>query len=303
MVQTDSIKKLIFIVGPTACGKSDFAIELAKEIDGEIISADSMQIYKKLNIGTAKISTEEMQGIKHYMLDIIEPENEFSVADYRQLAEDCITQITSRDKISIVAGGTGLYVDSLIYPMTYGETSKNSELREQLNRELELKGAAYIHSKLKELDPETADKLHPNNTRRVIRAIEISLAGVNKSSLDDKRTPIRDYLMIGLNIDREILYSRINQRVDKMFEGGLLSEVECFKNELYLQSMQAIGYKEFKEYFTGNIALEGVKELIKKNTRNYAKRQLTWFKRYQDIVWFNPLTQAKEAIDYVKRNI
>lgn len=296
--------KIIIIIGPTGTGKSNFAVDLAKRIDGAVISADSMQIYREMDVGTAKIMPDDYQGIDHYMLDIIDPNQEFSVAEYRILAEEAIDDACSKGRQPIITGGTGLYIDSLLYPMSYGKSERNDMLRAELNRELDLMGAEYIHGKLRQINPEAADRLHPNNTRRVIRAIEIALSNKTQADIKDSREPIRDYLMIGLNIDRKHLYERINQRVERMFTKGLMEEVAALKEKysMDLQSMQAIGYKEFKEYFEGNINLDGVKELIKQNTRNYSKRQMTWFKRY-DTKWFNPLIEYEEAMSYIKENL
>jgi tRNA dimethylallyltransferase len=258
-----------------------------------------------MDIGTAKIGKDEFRGVKHYMLDIIEPDREFSVAEYKEQAEEAIDEIIKSGKIPVITGGTGLYIDSLIYPFSYGGAEKNEELRAELNLELAEHGAEYIHNKLKEIDPETAGRLHPNNTRRVIRAIEIASSGITMSEKKDIRKPIRDYIMAGLNLERAELYERINQRVDKMFEKGLLDEVTRLKEKYSfdLQSMQAIGYKEFKPYFNSEIDLIEIKELIKKNTRNYAKRQLTWFKHYDNIKWFNPVTEYEKGIEYITGNL
>jgi tRNA dimethylallyltransferase len=301
MVQEKGMK-LIIITGPTSSGKSALAIELALIINGAVISADSMQIYKGMDIGTAKVNANEMRGVKHYLIDIVNPDEEFTVSDYRKFAGKAEREIINSGKIPIICGGTGLYLDSLIYNMSYGNADKNTALRESLSREFSEKGAEYVHNKLQELDPESALILHPNNKRRVIRAIEIAMSGTPKSEYKDL-TDTRDYLMIGLNLHREQLYERINLRVEKMFREGLIDEVGALKDKYSwdLQSMQAIGYKEFRGYFDDGASLEDIKELIKKNTRNYAKRQLTWLKKY-DINWFNPLN-ADEAIEFVKGNI
>jgi len=306
MVQKNSIaEQLIFVVGPTSTGKSDFSIELAKRLNGAVISADSMQIYREMNIGTAKIRPEEYDGIEHYMLDIVDPDQEYSVAQYKEDAEKVIDEVIKGGKKPIITGGTGLYTDSLIFPLSYGNAQKNEDLRKVLKEELDNFGPLFIHEKLKQIDHKTAERLHPNNTRRVIRAIEIALTEGPMSENADSKVPIRNYLMVGLNLERAELYERINQRVDKMFNLGLLREVTELKEKypFTLQAMQAIGYKEFRPYFDGEINLEEVKELIKKNTRNYAKRQITWFKRYGNIVWFNPVTEKENAFNYIERNL
>lgn len=296
--------KVIIVIGPTASGKSSFSLDLAERINGSIISADSMQIYRGFNIGTAKIMPDEYKGIDHYMIDILNPDQEYSVSLYKEQAMACIDNIKTHNKIPIITGGTGLYINSLIYPMSFGSETKDDELRHSLNEELKEYGAEFIHNKLLQIAPEAASNLHPNNTRRVIRAIELAL----KDKLivkDEISCPVIDYVMVGLNIDRELLYTRINNRVDEMFRQGLTEEVNSLsdKYSFDIQAMQAIGYKEFKEYFDGSIDIDTLKEKIKKNTRNYAKRQMTWFRRYADIKWFNPLTQYEEGIEYVMRNI
>lgn len=280
--------KLLFVVGPTGSGKSDFAIKCAKLLNTEIISCDSMQIYRNMNIGTAKITKEEMQGITHHMIDVVDCNKEFSVAEYRDMALPIINNLLKNDKVPIICGGTGLYVDSILYPLNFSDTNKNAELRQQLISELNEKGSAYMHDKLKKLDSVSAEKIHENDTKRVIRALEINLTKGNRVE-NQLQKPIYDYLMIQFSPkNRELLYEKINNRVDKMFDCGLIEEVDnLLKNNLVTfsnQSMQAIGYKEFKAYINKEIDKETLKNLIKQHTRNYAKRQLTWFRKYNDIV-------------------
>lgn len=304
MVQKNS--KLIIIAGPTCSGKSGLALDLAKRINGAIISVDSMQIYKEMNIGTAKTLPSEFAGIPYYLTDIVSPSESFSVAEYKLLADKAIDEIISLKKYPIAVGGTGLYINSLIYPMSFGKSEKNEELRNKLNLELSEYGAEFIHNKLRALDPVSAERLHKNDTRRVIRAIEIAQDGKNTMTENkDEMSPIRDYIMIGLDIPREILYMKINERVEIMFNNGLLGEVEALRNKYSFdyQAMQAIGYKEFINYFEGKSDINSVKELIKKNTRNYAKRQMTWLRKYDKIKWFNPLKDYDNAIEYIMRNI
>ncbi|MDE6211499.1 MAG: tRNA (adenosine(37)-N6)-dimethylallyltransferase MiaA [Clostridia bacterium] len=286
------MSKLILIVGATASGKSQIGVDLAKRFDGEIISCDSMQVYKDMNIGTAKVTREEMQGIPHYLIDVADANSQFSVGEYASLADEVISDVVSRGKIPIVVGGTGLYIDGILYPMTFGG-DKNIKIRNELERQLALYGKEYMHSLLAEIDPIDAQKIHPNNVKRVLRALEIyKTTGVCKSDLQEKTKDLKyDICMIALDVDRKKLYERIDARVDKMFEIGLLNEVkQLLLNgvEFANQSMQAIGYKEFKEYFSGIKTLEETKDTIKQNSRNYAKRQLTWFKKYDFAKWFDP---------------
>ncbi|MDE5655384.1 MAG: tRNA (adenosine(37)-N6)-dimethylallyltransferase MiaA [Clostridia bacterium] len=301
------MSKLILIVGATASGKSQVGVELAKKFNGEIISCDSMQIYEDMDIGTAKVTYEEMQGIPHHLIDVVNPTAEFSVGEYATMADKAISDIISRGKNPIVVGGTGLYVDGILYPMTFGG-DKNIEIRNELERQLASYGKEYMLSMLGEIDPLDAQKIHPNNTKRVLRALEIyKTTGVCKSDLQEKTRDLKyEICMIALDVDRKVLYERIDARVDQMFKMGLLDEVKQllsrgvgFEN----QSMQAIGYKEFKEYFNGSKTLEETKEIIKQNSRNYAKRQLTWFRKYDFAKWFDSrdvLGMEKEVETFLK---
>ncbi len=286
------MSKLILVVGATASGKSQIGVNLAKKYNGEIISCDSMQVYRDMNIGTAKITSEEMQSIPHYMIDIVNADAQFSVGEYASMADKAINDIISRGKVPIIVGGTGLYVDGILYPMTFGG-DKNIEIRAELESQFALYGKEYMHSMLAEIDPIDAQKIHPNNVKRVLRALEIyKTTGTCKSNLQEKNKDLKyEVCMIALDVDRNVLYQRIDTRVDKMFEIGLLNEVKQllsngvgFEN----QSMQAIGYKEFKNYFNATKTLEETVEIIKQNSRNYAKRQLTWFKKYDFAKWYNP---------------
>ena len=294
--------KVIFIVGPTASGKSDMAMSIAKTFDCEIISCDSMQIYKGLNIGTAKESEENRQKVKHYLIDVVNFDEEFSVAQFQKLAFEAMDEIWQKGKTPLIVGGTGLYVESLLKPLSFSNTDKDTAIREQLKNDLEKYGAVELFRRLSEVDSETAKKLSVNDTKRVIRALEIFYkTGKPKSQLQDEtQKPNFDYLMIALDMDRALLYERINKRVDNMIMKGLVQEAMSVDNLGY-QSMQAIGYKEFKDYNGFN--LFEVTEKIKKNTRNYAKRQLTWFRRYKEANWinaFDELTASKLVENFLK---
>ncbi len=285
----------IFILGPTASGKTDISIKLAKQLNTEIINADSMQIYKQLNIGTAKPSIVEQDGIKHHLLDIVEPTQEFSVEEYKNAAMPIIVDLINKNKIPIVVGGTGFYVQSLMCDYNYGSSVKDENIRNKYNQLAAQFGNQYVHDILNNIDPISANKIHPNDVKRVIRAIEIfELTGTKKSELHTMQTnttqQIIKPLIIVLNWDRDQLYDRINQRVDLMINNGLLFEVETLlHNGLTIknQCMQGIGYKELVDYFNNECSLETCIENIKQATRHYAKRQITWFKQLTTAVWFN----------------
>lgn len=294
--------EILIICGATATGKSELGIFAAKSFSGEIISADSMQIYKKMNIGTAKITQDEMQSIPHYMIDVVEPDQSFSVAEFNEHAENHIKKILDRNKKPIIVGGTGLYINSLIYDYSFG--SKQDPIIRQKYKDLEKeKGKEFLYELLMQKNPDVASKIHANNVVRVIRALENEELGARAG--DDLKTPKRNYKAIAILEDREILYDRINKRVDKMFDLGLVDEVKMLLDQSVnfdCQSMQAIGYKEFKEYFENKSSLDEVKEKIKQNSRNYAKRQFTWFKKLPNIVWCNSHEQAKNIIkEYYER--
>ena len=302
---------LIILTGPTAVGKTDLSIQLAKAVDAEIVSADSMQIYKYMDIGSAKVTEEEMQGVKHYLVDEIEPDMPFSVSEYKRMAEEYIDEISSRGKNVIVTGGTGLYLNSLIYDMDFGKSDANQELRDKLNKELEENGPAYMYEKLVSLDKEVAERIHPNNTKRVIRAIEVAMSGekMNDFSKDLRYNKKYRPIIIVLNRDRQALYDRINLRVDIMLKNGLIEEVKGLLEKGYTKdmiSMQGIGYKEIIKYFDGEYTLDEAIEIIKRDSRRYAKRQLTWFRRYEDAKWFeidkfDSAEELKDAVvSYVK---
>lgn len=298
-------KKTIYVVvGPTASGKTKFAVKLAKKINAEIISLDSMQIYKYLNIGTAKIKNSEMEGVKHHMIDIIDPDQNFSVSEYKKMVEEIIDNIFSRNKNVIICGGTGLYLEALIYNYTFSSYNKNDKFRKDLEDLSKEKGTDFIYNMLLELDEESAKNIHKNNIKRIIRAIEIATFS------KDKKTNLKDekklkYNINGyfLNLERDKLYKKINKRVDLMFENGLMNEIEYILNSLKLnfsmQSMSAIGYKEFNNY--KNKDINDIKEEIKKNTRHYAKRQITWFKRYDFLKEIN--INEDEEVEKILRGL
>lgn len=287
----DKLKQaeVVAIVGPTASGKTALSIDIAKHYNGEIINGDSMQIYKGLDIGTAKITEEEMEGVPHHLLSFKEPTESFSVADYQKLVRAKIAEIQSRGKLPILVGGSGLYVQAVLYDFQFTEEQVDQAAREAYYAELAKLGPEAMHAKLASLDPKTAETIHPNNTRRVIRALEmIELSGVSKAAEAQNRgeIPLYNHLIIGLgqNMDREELYDRINRRVDIMMEKGLLEEVKGLwqQNIRNVQSIQAIGYKELYDYFDGKCSLEEAIESLKQNSRRYAKRQLTYFRNKMD---------------------
>lgn len=291
---------VIAIVGPTAVGKTALSIELAKKLDGEIINGDSMQVYRDLNIGTAKITPEEMDGVPHHLLDILEPTDSFSVADYQQAVREKITEIQARGKMPIIVGGTGLYVQAVLYDFRFTEEKIDEGVREAYYTALEQLGPEAMHARLAAVDPETAKTIHPNNTRRVIRALEMAEHSDVKKSNDAQHQgekALYHHLIIGLNMDREKLYERINLRVDMMLEQGLVDEVRgLYDRDIRdVQAIRAIGYKELYDYFDGRETFEQAIENLKQNSRRYAKRQLTYFRNKMDITWYDSFT-AKEAV-------
>jgi tRNA dimethylallyltransferase len=308
------MRKIIIIGGPTATGKTALSVYLARHLNGEIISADSMQNYKEMNIGTATPSDDEMHGITHYLINECDPEEEYNVAIFKKKANEYINKILSKGKIPIIVGGTGLYIDALLYDYNLGQTAANNILKSELEAKLDQYGAEYMHEQLQKIDPIEAEKIHRNNTKRVIRALEIYYANKEtKSKSIQKSIPSFHYAYIVLNFEpRILLYERINKRVDDMFDEGLLDEVYALHKRRYTDknnSMQAIGYKELLAYFNGEMDLEAAKELIKKRTRNYAKRQLTWFRNNQDAQFFtvNDYSSTQELYlhicEYVKERL
>lgn len=287
-----SKQKLLVIIGPTAVGKTKLSIEMAKQFNGEIISGDSMQIYRGMDIGTAKISKDEMEGIPHHLLDIKEPSENFSVAEFQTLVRAKINEIAEKGKLPIIAGGTGLYIQSVIYDYQFSDVPGDEKLREELEERAKEIGNEALYHELKEIDPDSAGQIHPNNVRRVIRALEIyKLTGKTMHEFQSTQQPdlLYDTAIVGLTMEREKLYERINYRVDIMMEQGLLEEV----NGLYqqglrdCQAIQAIGYKEIYDYLDGKVSLDDAVETLKQNSRRYAKRQLTWFRNKMDVQWFD----------------
>lgn len=294
---------LLIIAGPTAVGKSDLSVDLAKKLNGEIISVDSMQIYKYMDIGSAKISKEEMGGIPHYLIDFVDPSKEFSVAEFKDLATEKIKDIQSRGKLPILVGGTGLYINSIICNMNFAESDKDEEYREELEKIANEHGNEYLHEMLKDIDLESYNSIHFNNRKRVIRALETyKLTGKPFSSFKAKNsiyeTPYNIYYYV-LNMDRAKLYERINKRVEIMYEKGLLDECIKLKKLGYtssMQSMQGIGYKEVLLYLDGLITLEESMDMVKQGSRNYAKRQLTWFRKDPRAVFLNKDEMSDDEI-------
>ncbi len=275
--------KIIVIAGPTAVGKSNLAIEVAKKVSGEVISADSMQIYRSLDIGTAKITEEEMQGIPHHLLNVCDVEDEFSVSDFVSLASEKIKEISRRGNTPIICGGTGLYIDSLLFKRSFGGTAKSEELRDKYRQILQEKGNQYLYDMLVEVDKETADKFHINDVPRIIRALEIyHLSGVKKSEIKEEKIPNYDFSAFYIDEDREVLYQRINQRVEIMVDNGLFEEFDSIYEKYpdceNFGSMKAIGYREIFNFKKGIWTKEETIDKIKQFSRNYAKRQFTWFK-------------------------
>lgn len=300
---------LVVVLGPTASGKTSLAIEIAKELDGEIVCADSMQIYKYMDIGTAKATQTEKAQCPHHMLDIVDPDTEFSVADYTVLAHKIILDVTARNKLPVMCGGTGLYIDSVVNDVEFGDYETDYALRDELAVIAEKEGAQKLIEMLAEFDPVSAQRLHPNNLKRVIRAIEFyKISGVPISEhqeMTKQKESRYDALLFMIDHERDVLYDRINRRVDIMMEEGLLDEVKSLVENGYnpnLNSMQGIGYKELISYIKGDMTLSEAVEAIKQNSRRYAKRQLTWFRRNEKIHLLNPQTAIGDALNVIKNN-
>lgn len=292
---------VLAIVGPTASGKTALSIELAKLVDGEIINGDSTQVYKGFNVGTAKITEEEMAGVPHHLFDIKEPAEEFSVAEYQAVVRECIKEIRNRGKMPIIVGGTGLYVQAVLYDFRFTEAATDPVIRARLERELDEKGADQLYEKLVKLDPVGAEKIHPNNHRRLIRALEIiEITGETKTAQEQARgdKALFSHLIFGLDLERAILYDRINRRTEMMIEQGFLTEVKQLLALGYKDTpaMRAIGYRELEQYVEGEMTYEEAVEAIKKGTRNYAKRQMTYFKNKLDIHWFDAAHPTESII-------
>ena len=302
-------EKVIVICGPTASGKTALSIELAKRINGEIISCDSMQIYKDMDIGTAKPTTEEMQGVKHYLIDFVSPDERYSVADYKKEAKTTIKEIMGKGKVPIIVGGTGLYIDSLIYEIEYPNIEFDEEYRKKLEQIVEYEGLEKLYQQAKEIDPEAIRKISENDKKRILRILEIYHAtGKNKTEQEResrKKEVEYDYRVFALNWDREKLYERINKRVDIMLEKGLVDEVRKIyeKYDKFPTAMQGLGYKEVVEYLKEEITEEEMVEKIKQETRRYAKRQLTWFRKNKQTIWVNAQNELEDNIKFVLESI
>ncbi|WP_214702138.1 MULTISPECIES: tRNA (adenosine(37)-N6)-dimethylallyltransferase MiaA [unclassified Exiguobacterium] len=277
---------VVVIVGPTAVGKTKTGIELAKSFDGEIVSGDSVQVYRGMDIGSAKVTKEEAEGIPHHLIDICDPDDAMSVAMFQQLARAAIDDIYARGKLPIIVGGTGLYIRSILYDYEFVERPVDEALRADLERLAEIEGREALHQRLVQLDPERAATIHPNNVRRVVRALEVAMQGDTQTT-DSAPSEHYDYRLFVLHADREMLYARINQRVDAMMEAGLVEEVERLLAQGYrdTQAMRAIGYKEIIPYVEGEISKDRATDLLKQHTRQFAKRQLTWFRHQFDGIW------------------
>ncbi len=302
--------KIVAVVGPTASGKTSLAVKIAQKFNGEVISADSMQIYKGMDIATAKPDKDEMCGIPHHLIDIISPDEEFSVSRFKEMATGSVEDIVSRGKLPVLAGGTGLYVDNFLCNTTFLENTKNDAVRKSLSLRLENEGVETLYDELKEKDPSAAEKIHPNNSLKIIRALEIFYSSgktlTEQNELSHSEESPYECLIIGLNAtDREVLYDRINRRVDIMLEKGLVEEAKkFFETETASTACQAIGYKELKPYLDGVISLEEASENLKRATRRYAKRQLTWFRRNENIVWFNiDELSAEELVEKAEQTV
>ncbi|NLL72638.1 MAG: tRNA (adenosine(37)-N6)-dimethylallyltransferase MiaA [Clostridiales bacterium] len=299
---------LIILTGPTSVGKTSLSISLAKAVDGEIISADSMQVYKYMDIGTAKITEDEMQGVPHYLISEFNPDEEFNVFKFQQYAKKYIKTIRDKNKIPILVGGTGFYIQSVIYDINFEENDSDKSYRNELEGLLESKGSLYLHELLTKLDPLSAKEIHPNNGKRIIRALEYfhqtgeSISVHNKEQREQESPYLYKYFV--LNKDRVSLYDTINNRVDIMIEKGLVDEVRSLKTMGYtkdLISMQGLGYKEILDYIEGNTTLDEAIEKLKRDTRHYAKRQLTWFRREKEVTWVNKdeFVDENAILDYL----
>ena len=290
-------KPMIILTGPTAVGKSALSVELAKKINGAVISADSMQVYRHMDIGSAKIMPEEMQGITHYMIDELEPDEEFHVVRFTTMAKEYLKEIYAAGKIPIIAGGTGFYIQALLYDIDFTEQQCDEAYRRQLEEQAKEHGAGYLHEMLRKVDPASAEAIHANNVKRVIRALEFyHLSGQKISEHNEterqKQSPY-NFAYFVLNDERAKLYERIDKRVDAMIEAGLVNEVQKLKDmgcSREMVSMQGLGYKEILAYLDGEYTLEEAVYIIKRETRHFAKRQLTWFKRERDVIWIDKQT-------------
>lgn len=302
---------LIILTGPTAVGKTELSVRLAKEINGEIISADSIQVYRYMDIGSAKVTAEEMQGVRHYLIDELDPGEEFSIYIFQEKAKKYAEKIRASGKVPIIAGGTGFYIQSLLYDIDFTSQENDGEYRRELECLAAEKGNHYLHEMLRQADPQSADAIHENNVKRVIRALEYYKHTGKKISLHNEeqreKTSPYDFKYFVLNMDRKLLYERINRRVDLMMDQGLVGEVQKLKDMGYgrnLVSMQGIGYKEIYAYLEGEMSLEEAVDRMKRETRHFAKRQLTWFRREKEVEWVNYETfgmEKKRVLEYLMK--
>ena len=302
--------KVIVIAGPTASGKTSLSIDLAKSINGEIISCDSMQIYKGMDIGTAKVTKEEAEGIKHYLIDCVEPNERYTVSNFKKDAELCIEEILSKGKVPIIVGGTGLYVDSLIYGIEYSEMNFDEDYRNKLMKQAETEqGLSELYSKAKEIDSQAVEKISPNDKKRIVRVLEIfNATGKTKTELEieSRKKEIKyEYHVFIVNIERELLYDRINRRVDIMLEKGLIDEVKEIyeKYDSFPTAMQGLGYKEVVEFLQNQVTKEEMVDKIKKESRHYAKRQLTWFRKDDTFIWLDGLNDKNDNIRIIREEV
>ncbi|HAS73049.1 MAG TPA: tRNA (adenosine(37)-N6)-dimethylallyltransferase MiaA [Clostridiales bacterium UBA8960] len=300
------MNKIIVIVGPTAVGKTDLSIALAKKLNTEIISADSVQIYEGLDIGSAKPSSDEMQGVRHHMISCVKATAPYSVSDFESSASKWIDRLHAEGKIPVIVGGTGLYVNSLLYEMNFGQSCADEAFRIKMEQLAERDGKEAVHALLKAVDPVAAERIHANNLKRVIRALEINHVTGNPTSdfaSEPEKTQKYEVILIGLTRPREVLYERINRRVEMMVDAGLIDEVKKLKNsglDDSFQSMQGIGYKEVLNYIDGISTYEQMKDAVKQASRNYAKRQMTWFKRYAEIRWIDlEISTTESALESI----
>ncbi|MGN0243894.1 MAG: tRNA (adenosine(37)-N6)-dimethylallyltransferase MiaA [Lachnospiraceae bacterium] len=303
-------RPLVILTGPTAVGKTQLSIRLAKECNGEIISADSMQVYRHMDIGTAKITPEEMQGVPHHLIDILEPDEEFHVQSFQTLAKSAMEKIYAKGRIPIIVGGTGFYIQALLYDISFSEEEVDQDYRIELQQLCLEHGNQYLHEKLEQVDPVSAKRIHANNSKRVIRALEFyHTTGKPISAHNDeeaqKESPYQ-FAYFVLNQNRETLYERIDRRVDMMMENGLLDEVQYLQKQHYdskLPSMQGLGYKEVFAYLKGEYNLDEAIRILKRDTRHFAKRQLTWFHREKEVIWLqkDDYPTEEQQLDFIKR--
>ena len=304
------MQKVIVIAGPTASGKTSLGVELAKRIGGEVISADSMQIYKDMTIGTAKPTPEETEGIPHYLIDFVSPDERYSVADFKKDAEEKIDEIIKRGKAPIIVGGTGLYIDSLVYGIDYPEIEYDEEYRNELMEKAETEeGLKSLYEEASKIDPKAMQIISSNDKKRITRILEIyNATGKTKTELEAKsreKGPKYDYIVFAIDWDREKLYERINLRVDIMIEQGLVDEVKevVDKYKKFPTAMQGLGYKEVVEYLEGKITYDEMVEKIKLETRHFAKRQLTWFRKNKDIIWIDGQKEKQDNVDFILEKV